>query len=188
MSLRCQAHRLTPRAAIERFQEWVYHTNHPIEALVAEDYFVGVRDRLLKGDVIEAYAVGATRAQHLRLLVSRSDNTKIAVAPFAPSHDVEGFRIDAAPLSAVGSKLGDAPYRDKSSKNLELRHLRHGSYRIVNGDGDVVVGDIKGHAFGVDLFGRIQEGKISIEGARREVEKVNFDALGHAEHQGQRSV
>ncbi|NKB58993.1 MAG: hypothetical protein GKS00_21920 [Alphaproteobacteria bacterium] len=184
MSLRCQVHRLMPRAAIERFQEWVYHTNHPIEALIADDYFASVAGRLLKGDVIEAYAVGAVRAQHLKLLISRSDKRTVAVAPFVPSYDIDGFQVAAAPLQKPVGTHGSSDTRSR----LELRHLRHGSYRIVKGDGDVVVGDIKGHAFGVDLFGRIQEGKISIEGARREVEKANLNALGHAEYLGQRSV
>lgn len=187
MSLRCQAHRLTPRAAIERFQEWVYHTDHPIEALIGEDYFQSVSDRLLKGDVIEAYAIGTTHARHLRLLVSRSGRKGVAVAPFALSHDVDGFRIEAAPLSA-SMKADGGSRRKTAPADLELRHLRHGSYRIVDGHGDVLIGDIKGHAFGVDLFGRIQEGKISIEGARREVEKVDLDALAHAEQVQKRSA
>lgn len=188
MSLRCQAHRLTPRAAIERFQEWVYHTDHPIEALISVDYFQSVSDRLLKGDVIEAYAIGTTHARHLRLLVSRSGRKGVAVAPFALSHDVDGFRIEAAPLSPAGVKPDGASKQKIMPADLELRHLRHGSYRIVDGRGDAVIGDIKGHAFGVDLFGRIQEGKVSIEGARREVEKVNLDALAHAEQIQKRSA
>lgn len=187
MSLRCQAHRLTPRAAIERFQEWVYHTDHPIEALIAVDYFQSVSDRLLKGDVIEAYAIGTTQARHLRLLVSQSGRKGVVVAPFALSHDVDGFRIEAAPLSAA-VKLDGGSKQKVAPADLELRHLRHGSYRIVDGSSDVVIGDIKGHAFGVDLFGRIKEGKISIEGARREAEKANLDALTHAEHIQKRSV
>lgn len=188
MSLRCQAHRLTPRAAIERFQEWVYHTDHPIEALIAADYFESVSDRLLKGDVIEAYAISTTHARHLRLLVSRSGRKGVAVAPFALSHDVDGFRIEAAPLPLSAVKSDGGSKRKIAPAELELRHLRHGSYRIVDGNGDVVIGDIKGNAFGVDLFGRIKEGKISMEGARREVEKVNLDALAHAEQIQKRSA
>ena len=182
MSLRCQAHRLTARAAIERFQEWVYHTDHPIEALVTENYFGNVGGRILKGDVIEAYAVGVTCAQHLRLFVSRSDREQVVVAPFMPSHDVDGFRIDAT--SSAGPSSVQPKAADKSE--LELRHLRHGRYRIVNGVGEVVVGDIQGHRHGVDLYGRIREGRLSVENARREVEKTNLDAIERVEHDDKR--
>jgi hypothetical protein len=86
--LTCQAHRLAPRAAIERFQEWAYHTDHPIEALVADGYFQCVSDRLMKGDVIEAYVINSVIARHLRLLVSQADRKGVAVVPFAPTHNI----------------------------------------------------------------------------------------------------
>ena len=138
MSLRCESHRLVPRAAIERFQEWIYQTDHLIEALVIAEYFSCVSDRLRTGDVIEAYAKGLTRMQYLRLVVAKSERNSVVVAPFTPSHRIEGASIQSATL------LPNVRSRN-SHLGLELSHLAHGAYRIVDGNGDAVVGDIKGH-------------------------------------------
>lgn len=173
MSLQCQAHRLIPRAAIERFQEWVYHTDHPIAALVTENYFLPVRDRLIAGDVIEAYAAGLTCVQHLRLLVAGSARSAVTVTPFAPPKEPAAIAAQEAPM---------LPRKSESGSALELRHMRYDIYRIVDGRGDTVVGDIRGHAFGVDLYGRIRTGKLSVAGARREAETARLAAVESRHH------
>lgn len=96
MGLQCQAHRMMPRASIERFQEWVYQTDHPIEALLGQNYFRNVSDRLLTGDIVEAYSIGATRALNMRFLVSHSDRQSVRVTPFVPSCEVDGCPIQEA--------------------------------------------------------------------------------------------
>ena len=179
MTFRCESHRLIPRAAIERFQEWVYHTDHPIEALLLENYFLPVGDRLLAGDVIEAYAVGLTCAQYLRFLVAGSGRKAVIVVPFSRSHDVDGACIQSA------SMLSDRSARQGSRDRYELRHLRHGDYRIVDRSGDVVVGGIRGYELGVDVLGKVLGGKISVMDARRVVEKANLDAFQQDSQKGE---
>ena len=66
--------------------------------------------------------------------------------------------------------------------------MRHDVYRIVDGKGDTVVGDIRGHAFGVDLYGRIRTGKLSVAGARREAETARLAALETRHHGDARSI
>lgn len=83
MTLKCQAHRLSPRTAIERFQEWVYHTNHPLDAVTSDGYFDAVCGRILKGDVIEVYSVAGETVENSRLLVTKSTKAGVAVAMFA---------------------------------------------------------------------------------------------------------
>ena len=179
MSFRCESHRLIPRAAIERFQEWVYYTDHPIEALIMENYFSPVGDRLLAGDVIEAYAVGLTRVHYLRLHVSKSERNSVTVASFLRSHDVDGACVQSAPL------LSDRSPDQCSHDRYELRHLRHGDYRIVDRSGDVVVGGIRGHELGVSILGKIYGGKLSVLDARRAVEKANLDAFQQDSQKGE---
>lgn len=178
MSLRCESHRLIARVAVEQFQEWVYRTDHPVEALMTEDYFLPARSRLVAGDVIDAYAVGQTRTQTLRLHVTLSGPSAVIVAPFTASHDVAGTVIHAAPLIVARSQ------RQTAENRFELSHLRHGSYRIVDGNGDTVVGGILGHVFGVALFGKIRTGRMSIAAARRAVEKASQAAIQHDEQRG----
>ncbi len=182
MGFRCQAHRLMPRAAIERFQEWVYNTDHPIEALICENYFLGVRDRLLKGDVVEAYSVSVTRALHLRLLVACSDRQFVRVTPFVESHRVEGFIIQEASLQWASSVLVNAADKVDEPFSLELQHVQQETYRIVSQRGEVMIGGINGHAHGVELFERIRHGKISIAEARDEVKKRSR-AVGNRSNQ-----
>ncbi len=119
MSLRCQAHRLMPRAAIERFQEWVYQTDHPIEALIGENYFLGVRDRLLKGDVVEIYAVGTDEVRHMRLLVSQSDRQCVAVAPFTADPKADGFHVQQANFIGPGFSTKTKPDNSAGPKRKE---------------------------------------------------------------------
>ena len=184
MSFRCQSHRLVPRAAVEKFQEWVYCTDHPIEAVLSKNYFQGTQDCLRKGDLIVAYAVGERRMQRIEVVVSRSDRDTVVVGPFAATHQPGAIQVQEAELSTDKPKP-KATYRSddpNAPRSLELRHLKHGKYRILNADGDVVIGDIAGHQAGVDLLGRIRNGKIAIADARREVENANLAAFGPIEH------
>jgi len=169
MSFRCESQRLIPRAAIERFQEWIYHTDHPIEALLMDNYFAPVGERFFTGDIIDSYAVGLTRVRFLKLHVVEAGHQSVVVAPFSSSHDVN----DAAIQSAVGFA---GRLRDQGSRGrYELQHLNYGDYRIVDCSGDVVVGGIRGHELGVTVLGEIITGKLSLTDARRVIEKATLD-------------
>lgn len=178
MSLRCENHLLIARVTVERFQEWVYRTDHPVESLLADEYFLPARSRLATGDVIDAYAVGQTCTQTLRLHVALSGPNSVIVTPFAASHEVARAVINTAPLIATQS------HKQTAENGLELCHVQHGSYRIADGNGDTVVGGIRGHVLGAALFGKIRTGKMSIAAARRAVEKESQAAVRHDEQRG----
>lgn len=174
MGMSCSAGRLTAGASVEKFQVWTYHSPHPVEAFVAENYFLSAHDRLLKGDVIEAYAITNTRLQFTRLAVSRSDREKVVVKPFEKSHEEDGFEFFEVELSNEKPAPKPLPQADNPNevRFLELKHLGHGVYCILNANADQVVSDLKGKDVALEMFGKIQSGAISLEGARAEVARA----------------
>jgi hypothetical protein len=178
MTMKVQAGRLTPRAAVERFQEWVYHTSHPIEALTTKNYFLGAHDRLLKGDVVEAYSFTRNTAKHLRMVVSRSDRDAVVVSPFIMSHEINEFHVYTAELSneRPAPKLATVRYDPNAPVNLELKHVKDGIYAICNGANDILVDRIEGHDRGVDLFARMQESGLTPAKAQAEADAARSEA------------
>lgn len=173
MGMSCSAGRLTAGAGVETFQVWTYHSPHPGEAFIGENYFLPAHDRLRKGDIVEAYSVNDTRVQFVRLAVSRSDRQKVTVKPFGKTHEEDGFEFFEAELSREIPVPKPVPVPDNPDeiRFLQLKHRGRGVYAVLNANADAVVDGISGKNAAVDLFDRITSGKLSLDGARAEVER-----------------
>ena len=171
MSMKCNAGQLTAAASVQRFQEWVYHIDHPAEALITPNYWLGAHDRLIKGDVITAYCAGRESVRRIEFVVARSDREKVIVAPFDKVETTDdGFEIRSAPLRNEMPAPKPVPQPDNPSEArfLELKHMGRGRYVVLNAAAEHVLEGIVGREFAVDLFDRITSGGLSLPAAQAE--------------------
>lgn len=88
-------------------------------------------------------------------------------APFVDMRTGQGVWPHTEDSDRCGE--GEPIEKDPEAPSYELRHKRHGCYNIIDKSGTTIVGDIKGHAFAVDIFGQIRDGQLSIGDALRRV-------------------